>query len=290
MPSKEPPLRNTLITIDGLHNAPRIYPPHYTTTTRYGPIQSRMRATTRHSHTHYTTPSQYSIFTIKATSTHYNRKAYTSTFRPTQFSPTSPHTTNPLYTTTTVIRQTTRHPGHTPPTHSIISASTPRQTDGWSCCMHMLLINLTTIYQGTFPTFKHSQSLAHTFSRYHPKYTLTGILDPHIENIVKQLTNATTTKKDSRIAPLNSTLPQTQHSEDPLAIKNHQKRTYVKTTRTTIDPHTIHQPTKKPQTSQTYTLNNHMQSNPYSYLNPEDHTHTRPQTSTDTTLPKKITP
>jgi len=36
---------------------------------------------------------------------------------------------------------------------TVIQKSTPRQTDGWSCGIHMLLINLATIYQGGPPRY-----------------------------------------------------------------------------------------------------------------------------------------
>ena len=45
---------------------------------------------------------------------------------------------------------TTRHP-------TVIHKSTPRQTDGWSCGLHMLLINLTAIHQGGPPTSHRTQ-------------------------------------------------------------------------------------------------------------------------------------
>ena len=41
---------------------------------------------------------------------------------------------------------TTRH-------STVIHKGTPRQTDNWSCGMHMLLINLATIYQGDLPRY-----------------------------------------------------------------------------------------------------------------------------------------
>ncbi len=104
----------------------------------------------------------------------------------------------------------------------------------------MLLINLTTIYQGTFPTLKHSQSPAHTISRYHLKYTLTGIMDSHIASIVTRLTNAKTTKTDSGISPLNNNPSLTQHPGDHTTIPKHKKRTYNKTTLKTAAPHTTH--------------------------------------------------
>jgi hypothetical protein len=59
--------------------------------------------------------------------------------------------------------------------------------------MHMLLINLTTIYQGDIPVLKHAQSTAHTLSRQYLRYTLKGELDTHIENIIKEITTRTNT-------------------------------------------------------------------------------------------------
>ena len=50
---------------------------------------------------------------------------------------------------------------------------TPQQTDGWTCSLHMLLINLTTIYQGCIPALNHTQHHAETLARSHLKYVLT---------------------------------------------------------------------------------------------------------------------
>jgi hypothetical protein len=79
-------------------------------------------------------------------------------------------------------------------TPHIISTSTPRQQNGWSCGMHVLLINLTTIYLGNTPIPKRTQTMAHTVSRLYLRYSLTGELDTHNETIIKKLTTRTTTK------------------------------------------------------------------------------------------------
>jgi hypothetical protein len=55
---------------------------------------------------------------------------------------------------------TTQHP-------TVIKKSTPRQTDGWSCGLHMLLIHLATIYQGGPPRYatpNATQNNYHAFS------------------------------------------------------------------------------------------------------------------------------
>ena len=44
------------------------------------------------------------------------------------------------------------------PSPTIITKSKSLQTDGWSCGLHMLLINLATIYQATLPTLRHTQT------------------------------------------------------------------------------------------------------------------------------------
>ncbi len=59
----------------------------------------------------------------------------------------------------------------------IILKSTSRQTDGWSCGMHMLLVNLTTIYQGSISNIKHTQQHVHDLSRIHLRYVVMGELD-----------------------------------------------------------------------------------------------------------------
>ena len=73
------------------------------------------------------------------------------------------------------------------PTPTIITKSTPMQTDDWSCGLHMLLIKLATIYQGTLPTHRNTQTHAHQLSRIHLRYTLTGELDPSVPRIVREL-------------------------------------------------------------------------------------------------------
>ena len=70
-----------------------------------------------------------------------------------------------------------------PDTPHINIASMLRQTDGWSYGLHMLLINLTTIYQCNIPKLYHTQELAHTLSRILLRYILTGRLDPQLAQI-----------------------------------------------------------------------------------------------------------
>ena len=74
-----------------------------------------------------------------------------------------------------------------PATQPIITKSTPIQTDSWSCGLHMLLINLATIYQGAIPTLRHTQAHAHQLSKIHLRYTLTGELDANIPQIIQEL-------------------------------------------------------------------------------------------------------
>ena len=62
---------------------------------------------------------------------------------------------------------TTQHP-------IVIPKSTPRQPNRWNCGLHMLLINLATIYQGGPPTLRHTQRHAEQLSRIQLRYTLTG--------------------------------------------------------------------------------------------------------------------
>ena len=74
-------------------------------------------------------------------------------------------------------------------TPNIHSQSTPHHTNGWTCGLHMLLLNLTTIYQGRIPTLNHTQHHAETLSRSHLKYVLTEELDTCIACLVRELTN-----------------------------------------------------------------------------------------------------
>jgi hypothetical protein len=74
----------------------------------------------------------------------------------------------------------------TPATHI---QSTPQQTDVWTCGIHMLLDNLTTIYQGRIPTITHTQQNAESLSRSHLKYVITGELYVNVTNFVHNITN-----------------------------------------------------------------------------------------------------
>ncbi len=76
----------------------------------------------------------------------------------------------------------------TPVTHT---QSTPQQTDDWSYGIHMLLTNLTTIYQGRIPILTHTQQHAESLSRSHLKYVITGELDEYVTNLIHDLTNLT---------------------------------------------------------------------------------------------------
>ena len=69
--------------------------------------------------------------------------------------------------------------------------STPQQTDGWTCGLHMLLVNLTTIYQGRIPTLTHTQYHAESLSRSHLKYILARELDTYVTKLIHDLTNPT---------------------------------------------------------------------------------------------------
>ena len=76
----------------------------------------------------------------------------------------------------------------TPPTRNTHIQSTPQQMDGWTCGIHMLLINLTTLYQGRIPTLTHTQQHAESLSRSHLKYVITGELDTYVTNLIHNLT------------------------------------------------------------------------------------------------------
>ena len=53
----------------------------------------------------------------------------------------------------------------------------------------MVLINLTSIYQGRIPTLNHTQHHAEILARSHLKSILTGELDTHVARLVRELTN-----------------------------------------------------------------------------------------------------
>ena len=74
----------------------------------------------------------------------------------------------------------------TPTTHI---QSTPQQIDGWTCGLHMLLINLTTNYLGRIPALTHAQHHAESLSRSHLKYILAGELDTYVTNLIHDLTS-----------------------------------------------------------------------------------------------------
>ena len=52
----------------------------------------------------------------------------------------------------------------------------------------MLLINLTTIYQGRIPTLIHTQHHAESLSRSHLRYVITGELDAYVTSLIHDLT------------------------------------------------------------------------------------------------------
>ncbi len=79
---------------------------------------------------------------------------------------------HPLHNPITIFRQWYTNLPISPqllqnPSPYIITKSAPLQTDGWSCGLHMLPINIVTIYQGTLPTLRHTQTHAHHLSRIH---------------------------------------------------------------------------------------------------------------------------
>ena len=66
-----------------------------------------------------------------------------------------PSAINKIYNTPPLLRQ------DTPNTHI---PSTSQQTDKWTYGLHMILINLSTIYQGRIPTLRHTQLHAETLA------------------------------------------------------------------------------------------------------------------------------
>ena len=81
--------------------------------------------------------------------------------------------------------------------------------------MHMLLTNLTAIYQGNIHILKHTQESAHALSRLCLRYTLTGELDTRIENIIKELRTKTV-----RVEPPPSAQPTATHPNSDATTNN----------------------------------------------------------------------
>jgi hypothetical protein len=63
----------------------------------------------------------------------------------------------------------------------------PLQEDGWSCGMHMLLVALSTIYQGKKPEINYTKEHAYVLSRAHLHFELTGEILPCVNDIVEIL-------------------------------------------------------------------------------------------------------
>jgi hypothetical protein len=67
---------------------------------------------------------------------------------------------------------------------------TPRQMDGWSCAMHMLLTSLAAIYQGRIPILQYGQRHVDQMSRAHLRYVLTGEIPPWIDKLITYLSDS----------------------------------------------------------------------------------------------------
>ncbi len=74
-------------------------------------------------------------------------------------------------------------------TPTVHTPYTPRQTDGWSCSMHMLLTSLSAIYQAKIPILTYGQRLVDQMSRAHLRYVLSGEISPWINKLVTYLSD-----------------------------------------------------------------------------------------------------
>ena len=101
--------------------------------------------------------------------------------------PSLPRKAHSPYAKRMVQGPTNTSPLYNPTPDSHKKKKTPRQTDGWSCGLHMLLINLATIYQGEPPTLRHTQRQAEQLSHIQLRYPYTGELDPVITQMVTEL-------------------------------------------------------------------------------------------------------
>ena len=121
--------------------------------------------------------------------------------------------------------------------------STPQQTDLWTCGLHMLLINLTTIYQGRIPTLTHTQHHAGSLSRSHLRYIIPEELDAYVTGLIHDLANP------SRRAPRTYHTLSNKHTK-PIPKTNNENASPLPTptfsrkrTYTIADTPTLHQPT-----------------------------------------------
>ena len=111
----------------------------------------------------------------------------------------------------------------------------------------MLLISLTTIYQGCISILTHTQHHAESLSRSHLKYVLTGELDTYVTSLIHDLTNS-----------IHCT-PKTYHTRhkhtQPTPNTNNEKTSRLPTptpsrkrTHATAEIPTLHQPTPPTET------------------------------------------
>jgi hypothetical protein len=71
----------------------------------------------------------------------------------------------------------------------IITPYTPRQTDGWSCDMHMIPTSLSTIYHGYVLILQYSQQHVVQLTRMHLRYVLTREMAPWIDRLITYLSD-----------------------------------------------------------------------------------------------------
>jgi len=132
--------------------------------------------------------------------------------------------------------------------------NTPQQTDGWTCGLHILLINLTTIFQGRIPTLIYTQHHAESLSRSHLNYVLTGELDTYVTSLIRDITNPTHrtpityhTRRKTHIQPITST--HNEHTSPLPTSTSSRKRTHTLTQTQTLYQPTPLASTQNPQKS-----------------------------------------
>ena len=72
---------------------------------------------------------------------------------------------------------------------TITFPTTPSQTDGSTCALHMLITSLSAIYQGNISILQYSQRHVDQLSRMHLRYVLTGEMTPWIDRLITYISN-----------------------------------------------------------------------------------------------------
>jgi hypothetical protein len=74
-------------------------------------------------------------------------------------------------------------------TPKVLTSYTPRQTDGWSFAMHVIITSLSAIYQGHVLILHYGQRHADQLPRMHLRYVLLGEMTPWIDKLITYLSD-----------------------------------------------------------------------------------------------------